>query len=95
MFSSNTTQPFQVDSEGLKGLTLNIMKKGLQVTDSNPIAGLEGRTSLLTRLSDALLNTQIFGADGRPGNMLGNYTHRDILQFPCTKILDLCILTPK
>ena len=75
MFSSNSTQPFQVDSDGLKGLTVNSMRKGLQVTDSNPIAGLEGRTNLLIRLADALLNTQIFGADGRPGNMLGTYTH--------------------
>ena len=71
MFSSNTTQPYQVDSDGLKELTVESMKQALQVTESNPIAGLEGRTSLLTNLADALLNTQIFGADGRPGNMLG------------------------
>jgi hypothetical protein len=46
------------------------MAKGLQVTDENPIDGLEGRTNLLIRLADALLNQEIFGPDNRPGNML-------------------------
>ena len=46
------------------------MAKGLQVTADNPIDGLEGRTSLLVRLADALLNQEIFGPEARPGNML-------------------------
>jgi len=69
-FSSNPDQPYQVDSAGLKKLTPQIMAKGLQVTDENPIDGLEGRTNLLVRLADALLNQEIFGPDNRPGNML-------------------------
>lgn len=70
LFSSNPDQPFQVDSEGLKKLTTEKMGKGLQVTPENPIDGLEGRTSLLIRLGDALLNQEIFGPEARPGNML-------------------------
>lgn len=70
LFSSNPDQPFQVDSEGLKKLTTEKMGKGLQVTSENPIDGLEGRTSLLIRLGDALLNQEIFGPEARPGNML-------------------------
>jgi hypothetical protein len=36
------------------------------------MAGLEGRASLLVRLADALAqNTDIFGQNGRPGNMIG------------------------
>ncbi|KAF2166384.1 hypothetical protein M409DRAFT_55222 [Zasmidium cellare ATCC 36951] len=70
LFSSNEEQPFQVDSEGLKKLTTEKMAKGLQVTDDNPIDGLEGRTSLLIRLGDALTNREIFGLEARPGNML-------------------------
>ncbi|GAB7329144.1 hypothetical protein MBLNU13_g00971t1 [Cladosporium sp. NU13] len=70
MFSSNPEQPYQVDSAGLKKLTPEIMAKGLQVTGENPIDGLEGRTNLLVRLADALLNQEIFGPDNRPGNML-------------------------
>jgi hypothetical protein len=70
MFSSHHDQPFQVDSEGLKSLTVDCMSKGLQVTPENPIDGLEGRTNLLIRLGDALLNQEIFGPEARPGNML-------------------------
>ena len=71
MFSSNESQPCQVDADGLRGMTLEKMTFGLQVSESNPIAGLEGRTGLLIRLAGALQNEQLFGADGRPGNMLG------------------------
>jgi hypothetical protein len=71
MFSSNDSQPHQVDADGLRTLTVESMGKGLQVSASNPIAGLEGRTGLLMRLADALNNTTMFGADARPGNMLG------------------------
>lgn len=71
MFSTNTTQPFQVDADGLRTLTVQRMADGLQVSEENPIAGLEGRTGLLIRLAEALDNQQLFGADARPGNMLG------------------------
>lgn len=71
LFSSNTSQPHQVDADGLRGLTVDKMARGLQVTEKNPIAGLEGRTGLLMRLADALNNQTLFGADSRPGNMLG------------------------
>lgn len=70
LFSSNPDQPCQVDSASLKKLTVERMAVGLQVTGQNPIEGLEGRTNLLIRLGDALLNRDIFGKDARPGNML-------------------------
>jgi hypothetical protein len=43
----------------------------MQVSDSNPMSGLEGRAGLLMRLASALQNEEIFGVDGRPGNMIG------------------------
>lgn len=70
-FSSNPSQPFQVDAAGLKGMTVETLAEGMQVSQSNPMAGLEGRAGLLMRLSEALSNQDIFGADGRPGNMIG------------------------
>ena len=70
LFSSDPDKPCQVDSGGLKKLTSERMGKGLQVTNDNPIAGLDGRTTLLIRLGDALLNQDIFGPEARPGNML-------------------------
>jgi hypothetical protein len=55
----------------LKGLTVEILARGLQISDSNPMDGLEGRSSLLIKLGEALDNQDFFGVDSRPGNMLG------------------------
>jgi hypothetical protein len=63
-----------VDSAGLRNLNVVVMAKGLQVSDENPIEGLQGRTGLLMRLADALQDKVAFGADSRPGNMLGMFT---------------------
>jgi hypothetical protein len=73
LFSSNTSQPYQVDSDGLKRLTVIAMAHGLQVSDDNPIEGLQGRAGLLMRLAGALQNADIFGVNARPGNMLGTF----------------------
>ena len=44
----------------------------MQVNDSNPMVGLEGRSSLLFNLSKALkASPQFFGINGRPGNLIG------------------------
>ena len=44
----------------------------MQVSESNPMVGIEGRTSLLFNLGKALKgNTQFFGIDARPGNIVG------------------------
>ena len=71
MFSSNPDQPFQVDALGLAQLNEATLGRGLQVSPTNPIAGLEGRAGLMTRLSQALRNQEFFGKTTRPGNMLG------------------------
>lgn len=66
-FSSNPIRPHQVDSHALKNLTPEKMSEGFQVSEENPMDGLEERTSLLMRLGDALLNQEIFGRETRPG----------------------------
>ncbi|GAD91830.1 conserved fungal protein [Paecilomyces variotii No. 5] len=70
MFSSDPTEPCQVDGAGLKKVTVDMLAKGMQHSEQNPLAGLEGRAGLLARLSDALNNQELFGVDARPGNML-------------------------
>ncbi|KAJ9659440.1 hypothetical protein H2201_007331 [Coniosporium apollinis] len=70
VFSSDPAEPCQVDSLGLKRLNVETMARGLQVTEYNPIDGLQGRTGLLMRLGSALQNQEIFGVEARPGNML-------------------------
>ncbi|KAL9089666.1 MAG: hypothetical protein Q9165_005698 [Trypethelium subeluteriae] len=69
-FSSDPSNPHQVDSNGLKRLDTKTMAKGLQVSETNLIDGLDGRTGVLIRLGDALRAQEIFGAEARPGNML-------------------------
>ena len=70
-FSSVEAQPCRVDSEGLRKVGVEVLKRGLQVSEGNPLAGLEGRAGLLERLSGALRNREFFGKEGRPGCMLG------------------------
>lgn len=70
IFSSDDAQPYQVDAKGLRKMTVESLAKGMQVSDKNPMSGLEGRAGLLMRLSQALENQEMFGKDGRPGNMI-------------------------
>ena len=77
-FSGDPNQPHQVDSTGLKKITVESLAKGMQVSPSNPMSGLEGRAGLLMRLASALQNQEIFGKDGRPGDMIGIVNHSPI-----------------
>src|SRR4051794_3333004 len=71
LFSSDCSNPHQVDAAALEKLTAEQLAKGMQVTESNPMAGLEGRAALLTRLGGALRSrSDMFGKDARPGNMV-------------------------
>lgn len=75
LFSSDPNEPCQVDSAGLKKLDTKALARGLQVTEDNPLDGLQGRAGLLMRLGDALQNQEVFGLEARPGNMLGMRAH--------------------
>ncbi|KAJ7594112.1 hypothetical protein C8J56DRAFT_1002096 [Mycena floridula] len=70
-FSSDPKQPYRVDASVLSSITVDSVAEQMQVSATNPIAGLEGRTSLLVNLGKALKESpDLFGKDGRPGNML-------------------------
>lgn len=71
LFSSDPTEPCQVDGSALQRITVEKLAKGLQHSEQNALAGIEGRAGLLVRLADALNNQDFFGVDARPGNMLG------------------------
>lgn len=86
LFSSDPTEPCQVDGAGLQKITVEVLAKGMQHSEQNPLAGVEGRAGLLYRLSGALNNQDFFGVDARPGNMLGkeDTTHLCLLKsIPC------------
>ncbi len=71
LFSSDATQPLRVDAQGLQSLSSIKLAQAFQVTDSNPLVGLEGRVNLLRRLGKALAEQpEVFGAHPpRVGNL--------------------------
>ncbi|PPQ72881.1 hypothetical protein CVT26_003502 [Gymnopilus dilepis] len=71
LFSSDPQQPYRVDAAGLEKVTAEKVAAAMQVSDTNPMVGIEGRAALLSNLSKALkANPQFFGNDGRPGNVV-------------------------
>jgi hypothetical protein len=59
-------------AKGLAQLTLEKMAEGFQVTESNPMVGLEGRTNLMAAIGTSMVeNKQWYGEEGRPGNIVG------------------------
>ena len=66
---------FYFPADGLSRITVEQVAAAMQVSDSNPMVGLEGRTSLLSNLASALrANPVFFGDDARPGNIIGQST---------------------
>lgn len=92
LFSGNPENKYQVDTVGLKELTVEKLEAGLQSRPGNELAGLQGRTDLLIRLGGALGDkADYFGQDGRPGNMIGMCalgTHR-IIECKCLQELQI------
>lgn len=70
LFSSNKGRPLQADSAGLRGLATDHLASAFQVSESNPLVGLEGRAVLLRRLGEAMSEQpEVFGPEGRPGGL--------------------------
>jgi hypothetical protein len=86
VFSSVPDQPHRVDAKGLASVGASAVASAMQVSDKNPMVGLEGRAGLLRNLSKALSeNPQFFGPDGRPGGIVGmcsvpSRDHREVLR---------------
>jgi hypothetical protein len=71
-FSSNANRPLQADAEGLARLSDQAVRDGFQVSDTNPLVGVEGRADLLRRLGALLASKpEIFGRNDvpRPGGL--------------------------
>jgi Protein of unknown function (DUF1688) len=69
LFGGSIQSPI-AQASSLAKVTAADIAKTFQVTPTNPLVGLEGRTSLLVRLSSALAaNSMFFGSQARPGGM--------------------------
>jgi hypothetical protein len=71
-FSTDTAMKMRVNSHALKLVSDEMLARGLQVSRSNPLLGIEGRARLLRNLGEALeANPTFFGHEvPRPGNMV-------------------------
>ncbi|GAA5878515.1 hypothetical protein JCM3774_000094 [Rhodotorula dairenensis] len=75
MFSGVEGQPYRVDSVGLSKITPEDISTAMQVSEANPMAGIDGRAQLLVRLGSVLTdsnNAAYFTQSGasRPGNLV-------------------------
>ena len=66
---SSDRKGLRADVQGLKGISNSDINSFFQVTEKNPLVGVDGRRLLLNNLAAALENKKIFN-DGRPGNIL-------------------------
>jgi hypothetical protein len=92
-FSSHPGNLLQVDKDGLKKITVEQIAAGMQSGPGNTMAGIEGRTSLLVRLADALDQSQeFFGPDGRPGNIVDYLLSHPSTQASSKPVVPITIL---
>lgn len=95
VFSITEGDPWRVDAQALAALTTEALAEGFQVSEANPLAGLEGRAALLRRLgAQCLARPDLFAtADTpRPGGLadvlLAQAANRSL---PAPAILELLL----
>ncbi|MDQ1077655.1 URC4/urg3 family protein [Pseudoroseomonas cervicalis] len=78
LFSGDPADPLRVDAAALRALDAPRLAAAFQVTDKNPLEGLEGRAALLRNLGEALeQNPALFGAGHpRPGGLFDHLRAR-------------------
>ncbi|MFN3351216.1 URC4/urg3 family protein [Pseudorhodoplanes sp.] len=71
-FSADPADPLRADARELAAFTADDLARGFQVSDHNPLTGLEGRAALIARLGKAVLgHPAVFATqdDARPGGL--------------------------
>jgi hypothetical protein len=90
-FSTDPRDPLRADAEVLANLSVADLERGLQVSDLNPLVGLEGRVDLLRRLGALVASKpDVFGSSDRPrpGGLFDRLAiEADGLQLPAPAIL--------
>ena len=78
-FSAHPRDPLRADAAALANLTVSDLQLGLQVSDTNPLVGLDGRVELLRRLGQLVASKpDIFGRfdTPRPGGLFDRLAAR-------------------
>ena len=75
LFSSAADEPLRVDAAALSRIDASALAQVFQVSDSNPLVGLDGRAALLRRLGAAMgAQPEVYGVHGRPGGLFDALT---------------------
>jgi hypothetical protein len=70
LFSSDKLRPLQVDAVGLRALPTDRLAQAFQVSESNPMVGLQGRAILLRRLGEVMAEQpEVFTDAARPSGL--------------------------
>ncbi|OZG70808.1 hypothetical protein BTA51_24560 [Hahella sp. CCB-MM4] len=70
-YLSSIRKPYHIDASGLTSLSLEQLAECFQVSDDNPLIGLEARLSLLHQLGRMVATCPaIFGREGRLGRLV-------------------------
>jgi hypothetical protein len=78
-FSARAGEPLRVDAERLAKLSVGDLERGFQISEDNPLVGLEGRVALLRRLGDLVASKRdIFAGEdsARPGGLFDHLAAR-------------------
>ncbi|XGC81319.1 URC4/urg3 family protein [Bdellovibrio bacteriovorus] len=73
--SSDKNSPFKATAEGLKNLSQATLEAAFQVSDKNPLVGVQGRLSLLKNLGQTIQAKPELFPGGRPGGLV-DYLHK-------------------
>ncbi len=92
VFSADPHQPLRVDAEILSTISITDLARGLQVSDANPLVGLDGRVDLLHRLGRLVASKPAVFAQhdaARPGGLFDRLAMQadDQRQLPAPTIL--------
>lgn len=68
-FSSDPAQPLRADGKKLGSLKADALVRGFQVSDKNPLAGVEGRLGLLNSLGRVVQEDREHFPGARPGGL--------------------------
>jgi len=75
-FSSDAGDPYRVDARALLRLDAKALGEMFQVSERNPLVGLDGRAALMRRLGEALRDQpDLFTATGQPGHLFDALTY--------------------
>jgi hypothetical protein len=73
LFSSDPGSPLRVDASALRDLDPDRLAAAFQVSDANPLVGLEGRIELVRALGNALIAAPLIFPGERPGGLLDHF----------------------